>query len=422
MVGTWGAAGVSGEYTRGGHIGGVGATGARGSTGVAAGTSAGTTGSATGAAAACVTRARSSPSSSESPRSSPSISSMRIRTSIEPPITSSCRCRGRARPQFHGEVAVECFGEPEQGVDAGWPAAVLEAGDCALRGRAEPRELDLREAEGEPAFRHLRGNRGEQPAIVCMGEPAAEPVERLGRGALLASFCFVLISYLRYTTFEIYYKVQSDIRRLLQLPADAAATGTHVSRLVVRDDRRRSRRPPPHLQDDDRDVPAWVCRGGGRPRDQLCDRGGRAVRPPRSERCGQDDDDQDADHAPDPDLGNRARARARCRQGREVGSAAHRLRVRRRPWALRAALRPRQPALLRRALRRRSRRCSGRGSTSCSSSSASAAARRSVSKATPAGCGSGSTSPAASCTTHPSSSSTSRRSASTRSAPGSFAR
>ena len=96
---------------------------------------------------------------------------------------------GVARAQLHGEVAVECLGETEQRVDARRPAAVLEAGDGALRCRAEPRELDLGEPEGKPAFRHLGGDRGEEPAVVCVGEPAAEPVERLGGCALRACLC-----------------------------------------------------------------------------------------------------------------------------------------------------------------------------------------------------------------------------------------
>ena len=96
---------------------------------------------------------------------------------------------GLAWAQLHGEVAVECFGETEQRVDARRPAAGLEAGDGALRCRAEPRELDLGEPEGEPAFRHLRGDRGEEPAVVGVGELAAEPVERLGRCAFRACFC-----------------------------------------------------------------------------------------------------------------------------------------------------------------------------------------------------------------------------------------
>ena len=97
--------------------------------------------------------------------------------------------------------------------------------------------------------------------------------------------------------------------------------------------------PPPRERD----------RGG--PRRQLRDREGRALRPARPERRGQDDDDQDADHAAHPDVGERARARPRRRQGREGGAEADRLRLRRRARRLRTALRLRQPALLRRALR-----------------------------------------------------------------------
>ena len=70
------------------------------------------------------------------------------------------------------------------------------------------------------------------------------------------------------------------------------------------------------------------------------------------ERRGQDDDDQDADHAADPHLGVGKRAGLRRRQGRARGAQANRLRLRRRPRAVRAALRTRQPPLLRRALRR----------------------------------------------------------------------
>ena len=117
-----------------------------------------------------------------------------------------------------------------------------------------------------------------------------------------------------------------------------------------------------------------------------------------------------------------AGARPRRRPAGAGGAAADRLRLRRRPRPLRAAVRVRQPALLRGALRRHRPAASGGGSARCSSSSASPAASRSGSRATRAACASGCTSRAGSSTTRRSSSSTSRRSASTRSARASCAR
>ena len=123
-----------------------------------------------------------------------------------------------------------------------------------------------------------------------------------------------------------------------------------------------------------------------------------------------------------PTAGQRARARLRRRPRRPARARADRLRLRRRPRPLRAALRARQPALLRRALRRRAAAAAGAHRGAARRSSGSRAARASASRATAAACASGSTSRAASCTTRPSSSSTSRRSASTRSARASSAR
>ena len=129
--------------------------------------------------------------------------------------------------------------------------------------------------------------------------------------------------------------------------------------------RRRGRRPPPLVQDHHRLGAPPIARGRGGARRQLRDRRGRALRTARPERSRQDDDDQDADHAPDPDVGQCPRARARRGRGRALGAGAHRLRVRRRPRPLRAALGARQPALLRRAVRRRTgaAEASDRGAT-----------------------------------------------------------
>ena len=95
-------------------------------------------------------------------------------------------------------------------------------------------------------------------------------------------------------------------------------------------ERRRGGGPPPHLPDHDRDGPAQVARGRGRPRRQLRDPRGRALRAARAERRRQDDDDQDADHAAPADLRQRAGARlrrrpatrARCASGSATSSAA----------------------------------------------------------------------------------------------------
>src|SRR5215210_1429149 len=118
-------------------------------------------------------------------------------------------------------------------------------------------------------------------------------------------------------------------------------------------ERRRGGRPPPYLPGHERDDPAPGAGDRGRPRDQLRDPRGRALRPARPERRREDDDDQDADDAAPPDGGKRTRARLRRRARCARGACTGRVRVRGRPRPLRAALRTRQPALLRGALRGR---------------------------------------------------------------------
>ena len=92
--------------------------------------------------------------------------------------------------------------------------------------------------------------------------------------------------------------------------------------------------------------------------------------------AGQDDDDQDPDDAAPADLGVGARARLRSGHRAPRAAAADRLRVRRRPRALRPAFGARQPQLLRRRLPGADPRASRRGSTSCSTWSACAGRER----------------------------------------------
>jgi hypothetical protein len=109
------------------------------------------------------------------------------------------------------------------------------------------------------------------------------------------------------------------------------------------------------------DVPATTPGAVGEAREERSRRSGDSTSPVGeggssgcwAARGREDDHDQDADHAADPDLGHGAGARPRRRQGRARGAQADRLRLRRRARPLRAPVRARQPALLRRALRRR---------------------------------------------------------------------
>ena len=122
--------------------------------------------------------------SPDSPCSSSSISSIRIRTSFGAPsllLSGRFRVRGRSstarshRALRRGGAGCRCAAACRRSRGGRWHSATLR----------KLRELDLGEPERESPLRHLRGDRGEQPAVVGVGQAAPDPVDRLGRRALL---------------------------------------------------------------------------------------------------------------------------------------------------------------------------------------------------------------------------------------------
>ena len=84
----------------------------------------------------------------------------------------------RMRPELDPKLAFERVGDPEQRVDPGWAATMLEAGDRRLRRPAEAREVGLGETELAAAVGHLVRDRREEPALIRVREASSQLLDR----------------------------------------------------------------------------------------------------------------------------------------------------------------------------------------------------------------------------------------------------
>src|SRR6187455_815727 len=99
-------------------------------------------------------------------------------------------------PKLHAELALERLRDAEQRVDPRRTPATLEARDRRLRCVAQRRQLGLRQPELTTAVRDLRGNGGEEPALVGARKVPTEPLDRRLPAPLRSHVCY--IARLRY--------------------------------------------------------------------------------------------------------------------------------------------------------------------------------------------------------------------------------
>lgn len=94
------------------------------------------------------------------------------------------------------QVAFERRRDPEERVDAGWPAPALEPRDGGLRRSDEVSEVGLREAASLAPLRHLAGDLAEEPALLGAGEARANSLEGLTH---ISSLLYIAIMIYRWS-------------------------------------------------------------------------------------------------------------------------------------------------------------------------------------------------------------------------------
>src|SRR4029077_4326062 len=117
------------------------------------------------------------PAEIESPATATAIRDMSTQGTVCYLQISSARSAA-ARDELDDEVALESFRDAEECVDPRWAAATFQQRDRRLRRPAELRELALREAHLDAAFRDPLRDLREEPAAVARDDPLAEPLYR----------------------------------------------------------------------------------------------------------------------------------------------------------------------------------------------------------------------------------------------------